>query len=431
MFGVLGISVFSSILLSRGLTPDDRGHFLGITMWNGFIMGLCDVGIYLATVYLWGKRMEEFRKQDVFATLLVWALATGGLCVVIIAVLAQWILQARLGDGEQWTAYAFFLSSFFGPLTAMLSGVLAAEGRFSLINSVRLGIPFVLTGLWAVYFMTDLLSVPMCLLTTAVVTTSTFLPFVWKARPYFKSIGSFRFAILRHAVWYGIRGYGGAVIDVIGGSGAQIMLFTLTPSALAFFQTASSATGVLWAIPKAIGITSFPSLIKEDRAYLHEKVCRFFRLTALSTGLGAVMLGLAEPLLIPFLFGKEYMPAVVPALLLLSNALFGGLSELLGGALSSTGRTLHSTIATAVYVTASLGCMALTLDTWGIVGAAFSTVIGFVLSFTVRLVWYSRTIQTIKPTEIIPRHEDFRELTGMVLGMYRKLNVRLRGKLSA
>jgi O-antigen/teichoic acid export membrane protein len=429
MFGVLGITVISAIVLSRGLTPDDRGVYLGITMWNGFVLGLVDVGIYISTVYLIGTCLERERK-DVFTTLFVWAVVTGAVAVIVVSVVTQW-MTVHLEGREKWASYFFFASTFGGPVTSMLSGVLASKERYTLINVVRVGLPLILTVLWVVYFALGLLSVSLCLITSSVIAFFSVAPFLWQARHELKSLGRFRFSIFKKGIWYGFKSYGGAVISVLGGNGTQVMLFSLTPSALAFFQTANSATGVLWSVPRAVGVTSFPNLIQESRELLHGKVCRFLRLTAVSTLMGGVLLGLAEPVMIPLLFGREYLPAVIPALLLLPNAFFGGLSEVLGNALNSAGKTLHTTVATGAYVLVTLGSMLFTIGAWGISGAAISTMLGFMVSFVIRLVWYGRAVQRIAFKEICPGFQDFREVLGYSIGILRKLQVKLRGKLSA
>lgn len=429
MFGVLGITVISAIILSRGLTPDDRGVYLGITMWNGFVIGLVDIGIYIATVYMMGTCGERERK-DVFATLFVWAVATGVVAVITVALVTQWMM-VHLEGPEKWASYFFFASTFGSPITSMLSGVLSSKEKYSLINAVRVGLPLVLTMLWIIYFGFGLLSISLCLITSSVTAFFSVAPFLWQARHELRSMGRFRLAILKRALWYGFKSHGGTVINVLGGNGTQVMLFSLTPSALAFFQTANSATGVLWSIPRAVGVTSFPNLIQESRELLHERVCRFLRLTAASTLMAGILLGLAEPVLIPLLFGREYMPAVLPALLLLPNAFFGGLSEVLGNALNSTGKTLHTTMATGGYMTVTLGSMPFTLPAWGISGAAVSTMLGFTVSFLVRLIWYGRTVQPVGLREILPGPQDIREILLHGFGLLRKANGKLKGKLAA
>lgn len=429
MFGVMFINVFSAVILSRGLSPDDRGVYLGVTMWNGFILGLCDVGMYLATVYLLGK-CKENEQKDVFTTLVVWALATGVLCVLLVAVFANWMIKGHLSGTETTMAYLLFASSAVGPLTIVLTGVLASEQRLTLVNLVRVSVPTVLTTFWLVYFASGTLSIAMCLLTTAIIPFLGLLPLLWQVRSRFKSLGRFRLSIFKSGIWYGLRGYGGSVIHVMGNSGSQLLVFALSPAALAFFQTASSATGVLWAIPAAIGITSFPNMVKTDHELLHEKVCRFFRLTFLGIMVGAIMLGLAEPVLFPLLFGSSYMSAVLPGLILLPSTLFGGLSDLLGGALSSTGRTLHNTVAGVVCVGTTLGSMMLTLNVWGITGAALSTLIGFVMSFAVRLIWYHFAVRRVSARDLLPTYSEVQQLLQVAIGGVRKVNCKLKGKIS-
>ncbi|WEK54933.1 MAG: hypothetical protein P0Y55_02285 [Candidatus Cohnella colombiensis] len=429
MFGVLGIGVLSAIILSRGLSPEDRGIFLGISMYSGFILGLCDVGIYMTTIYLWGKGAVE-QRADIFKTLLVWALVTGGVAVVVVLFVTQWLIEGHLVGEIRMAAYVLYATMLTGPLASMLSGVLAAQQRFSLINLIRVGVPGTLTVLWLMYYLTGILSIIACLYTTALISFSSLIPYLWQSRRLLMSRGKFRLSIFRTGIWYALKSFGGSVITVLGNSGTQILLFSLTPAALAFYQTASSATGVLWSIPKAIGLTSFPYMVIVDRTQLHEKMCRFFRLTILFTGLGAIALGSVIPYLIPLFFGDAYAPAIWPALLLLPNALFGGLSDLLGNALNSTGRTLHNTIATGCYVSVALGSMTLTLDAWGISGAAISMGLGFLISFIVRYLWYSYTIQRISVRQLLPAYGDLKAVVQMGLTMMKKRDHRVKAKLT-
>lgn len=428
MFGVLGINVLTSIILARGLTPDDRGIYLGVTMWNGFVLGLCDIGIYLATVYLWGNSRTDERK-DMFTTLFLWALGTGAVTLLVFYFLADWMIKGHLQGPQLMWAYLYFATSVAGPLTSMTSGVLAAEERFSLMNLVRVGIPAIFTVFWVVYFFSGTMSISVCLITSAFISFFSVIPFLWQTRAYLFAPGRFRPAIFRKGFWYGLKGHGGSIITVFGNNGTQILLFSLAPSALAMFQTATSATALLWAIPRAIGYTSLPNLVKEEKEQLHEKVCRFIRLTVLSTLIGAVLLGLAEPVLIPLLYGTSYIPAIWPALILLPNALFGGLAEVMANALNSTGRTLHNTIASAVYVCTILGCMAVTIHAWGTKGAAVSIVMGSVMSFLVRFIWYCFAVQRTSLRDIVPRRSDFLEVTELGLRMLGKVTSRLQRKM--
>ncbi|THF74907.1 lipopolysaccharide biosynthesis protein [Cohnella fermenti] len=420
MSGFMFINVFSAILLSRGLSPDDRGVYLGITMWNGLILGFCDIGIYITSVYLWSRCREKDRK-DVFMTLLVWAVGTGAVCVGVVALFADWMLRHHLQADEKLMAYLFFASSITGPLSSLFSGILAAEQRFSTVNLLRVGIPAVLTTCWLVYFTADRLSIGMCLATTSAISFLGIVPYFWQMRTNLKAGGRFRWSIFKEGFWYGLKGHGSSVVNVVGNSSSQLLIFALTPAALAYYQTASSALGILWALPAAIGVTSFPDLVKENPKLLHDRTSRFIRLTALCTLLGGILLGLAEPVLIPFLFGQAYIASVLPGIILLPSVLFSGLSSILAGALNSTGRTLHNSIADAANVGATLLGMMLVLKPWGISGAAFSVLMGAIMSFNVRLVWYGRCIRQIKPSEFLPSLADLAALAQSALGILRKL----------
>jgi O-antigen/teichoic acid export membrane protein len=428
-FGVLFINVFSSIILSRGLTPDDRGIYLGITMWSGFIYGLCDIGIYTAAVYFWGKSKES-EKRDVFATLFIWALLTGILCVAIVVLLADWMIKAHLGPKETLAAYVFFFSTLFGPITTMVNGVLAAEQRFSWINLTNVGLPAVTTAFWVVYFLGDTLSIAMCLITSAILPLISLLILAWQVRERFRHPGKFRLEIFRQAAWYGLRGYGGSLINTMGNNSTQLLVFSLTPAALAYFQTAGSAAGVLWSVPRAIAITSFPYLVQTRKEELHVQLCRILRLTALATALGMIALGAVVPVLVPLLFGSPYTAAVLPALILMPNALFGGLSDVLAGALNSTGRTFHTTVANACYVGVTLLTLIVTLPNWGLTGAAVSTLFGHLASLAVRLAWYTRTVRRIALRDLIPSLAEIKEWMQTGLGVVREAARKLRRKPS-
>lgn len=414
MFGVTFINLFSAIIMSHGLTPDERGHYLGITMWGGFVLGLCDFGIYMATVYLWGKSRDG-DKRDLFVTLLAWALLTGAAVVAVLEIIAPLVIVPKVGTAYLPAMQIYILTSFGGPIVSLISGIQAAESRFSMINLVRIGVPVVLTTCWFLLFLFGRLSVDLCLIVSAVTSVASQIPFVWRERHHFLGGGRLRLSILKQALWYSLRSYGGAVIKVLGQNGNQVFLYSLSPASLAYFQTAASATGLLWNIPYSIGQTSFPRMVGADETTLHEQCCRYLRLTLMCTTISAVLLGLALPVLLPLLFGPPYAASVLPGMILLLNVIFGGLSEMLGNALSSTGRTLHNTVGSSVYVGTMLGGMSLTIEAWGMIGVAISMAIGYFASFMVRFVWYNAAIRRTRPSELVPRVEDAKEMVSLVI----------------
>ncbi|KPV39322.1 lipopolysaccharide biosynthesis protein [Alicyclobacillus ferrooxydans] len=406
MFMVLGINVVSAIALSRGLTAQDRGLYVEVMMWSNFILGLCDIGIYDATVYLWASS-EQVRRRDVFSTMMLWAIFTGVIALTAVELLSMHVLKGHYTHGQTIAAHIYYISSCLGPIAAVFNGILNAEQRFSLANFVRVAVPATLTATWVVLFAVHALSIVACLYTGAVVSVASALPFLWPLRLYIAKPGRISGRILKTGVWYSLKGYGGSLILNFSGNANQMILFSaLSPSALAYFQTANSATGVLWTVPNSIAMTTFPQMIGDDAEALHMRVCNYMRKSTMVVTGFALLLGLAEPYLIPLLFGHNYSPAIVPAILLLPNAIFGGLIVLLANALSSTGRTLHNTVGSAIGVGTTLLFMALTVHTWGLVGAALAAVVGRITDLCVRYVWYHVTVHRISVLDMIPRVVD-------------------------
>lgn len=410
MFMVLGINVLSSIALSRGLTPDGKGLYMGITMWSNFVLGFCDVGIYSATVYLWVSQ-QQYTRRDTFTTMMFWSLCTGGLALIIVELLSWHVLQGHYNAAQSMAAHVYYIVSCTGPISAVLTGVLTAEQRFSLQNFSRVAVPASLTLSWLILFGIGALSIIACLYIGSVISLGSLFPFLWVCRNYLLKPGKIRWRILSTGIWYSLKGYGGSVIGTVSGNANQLIMFSaLSPSALAYFQTASSATGVLWTVPNAVGTTSFPQMIGDEVAVLHKRVSTYVRMSVIAILFFGVLLGMSEPFLIPLLFGRAYQPAIIPALLLLPNALFGGLSGLVGNALSSTGRTLHNTVATAVGVGLTLLFMIATIHAWGLVAAALAAVFGTISNLVVRLVWYHWCICKIRFLDLCPKWKDVLEV---------------------
>lgn len=135
-------------------------------------------------------------------------------------------------------------------------------------------------------------------------------------------------------------------------------------------------------------------LFVNDRA-AHRKLLR--RVLAGSVGLGVVMGGVAvwaAPAIVVTLFGDNYAPAAAPLRILGAGALFVFGTWILHAAAISTNLDRRLLVTTGIGLVTNVGLNLLAIPRWGIVGAAWATVIAEALTVALLLIQVTHRIRT-------------------------------------
>jgi O-antigen/teichoic acid export membrane protein len=177
---------------------------------------------------------------------------------------------------------------------------------------------------------------------------------------------------------YGLRGQIGNVLLLLNLRLDFALLGALAgPAVLGVYAVASKYAELLRLPGLAISYVLYPRFARQGPAVARARTRRLLPRATAVTAAAAVPLGLAAPLLLPLLYGREFTPAVRPAGFLLAGLVLDGAAGLVTAYLYATRRPGRNSLAmgAGVLVTAVLD-LAL-IPGFGVTGAAVASALAY------------------------------------------------------
>jgi len=111
------------------------------------------------------------------------------------------------------------------------------------------------------------------------------------------------------------------------------------------------------------------------------------RISTLVTTAGALGVGLLSVIVVPWLFGDDFSPAVPVIAILLVGIVLGNPGSVAGAGLSARGKPILRSLSLIVAASVNVVALILLVPIWGALGAAFATVIGNVVAGYANIIW--------------------------------------------
>ncbi|MDQ4071219.1 MAG: polysaccharide biosynthesis C-terminal domain-containing protein [Actinomycetota bacterium] len=412
VFGVLG-----GVITARWLGPSGKGLFSSLTFLAALVMQAGSLGLGDAAIVMVGQRRASIQEAVSITVALTLCSAAVGTALFWAAAVLWFrddldalrtaILVATLGFPVSLFAYVLsFMLSARQMLVAnsLVLGTISAGTALGLVLFVAV-VPLEIAGgtLAGVFGAGAGLAVGFVLLTRAGLSLRP----RWN-REY---VGA--------ALRYGISVEASYLVTVMFLRVDLLFAYALAgPAAAGQYSVALTISALVALLPIAMSHASFPRLanVGEDEANeLTGQVCRY---GVAAATVAAALLGLATPVAIPLLFGREFAPAVAPTLILLVGGILWATQWILCRAAAARGRPglLLRSFGLGLVVMAGLDYVL--IPRIGIVGAALSAVAGPAAGLVLALRSYHRSSWWERPlTVFVPRWKDFRAFFGECLGM--------------
>jgi O-antigen/teichoic acid export membrane protein len=390
-------SLLISILLARMLGPENRGIYAILTLIPIIVVGLSSFGLDIANAYFTANK--RFEVKDIVGNSLTMVVVISiFVALASLALSSTHFFQAYLKH-ININLYYFGLMMIAIPINLVFtffSKILLGKSdfmRFSLV-SVSQGIAQLLILVVLILIANHSLSAAVySYLIAAAIASSFTMSLIYR-------ITRFEFALnldlLKKSINYGGRAY--------VGNFAQFLNYRLDMFFVSYFLTAASvghyaiAAGIaekLWMIPGAFGTVLFPKVSSnsndESSIKLTSKVTRNSFTIIITL---AIMLALLSKPLILILFGKIFLPAVQPLLILLPGVIMLSLSKVLTGDLSGRGRPDIGAASSIVSLAVNIPLCFFLIPKWGINGAAFSSSIAYSIATIIVVVAFVRLTKT-------------------------------------
>lgn len=215
---------------------------------------------------------------------------------------------------------------------------------------------------------------------------------------------------VRAMLWYALRTGAVSLVSLLNyRADLYIVAVMTTPAMLGMYSVAVTAAETLLAVTQVTGIVASPHIGSMDERASAALAARCVRHNVLVSGITSGALALAAPFAVHLLYGEAFMP-VVPAM----RVLIAGVFALSLGSPMSTYFTIRLGRPGVAFTLASIsavlcaGVTILLVPRIGLTGAAAGSTLGYAVSQTLAILYFSRTSNIRLGTIVLPKASDVR-----------------------
>jgi O-antigen/teichoic acid export membrane protein len=405
-FARFGIRLLKNIVFTRLLGPTDRGMFGLLTTVPDLVVNMGNLGYGLGSTFMVAKKRSELAPV-VANTLVVTAILGVGLAAVGYGVFSyEGLLK---GDRVSILRYAPLVIAMI-PLVLLqnfTSDLLQSIKQIHFLNFLKLLLSGLPVPLFALLWLFSRRPLPSALGAWAVTLAVLGL---WSTVRLVKNSGlsrSMSIPDLKESFSYGLRGYASILANAVTRRIDYLFIASLAGAeALGYYTVAVSMAEILLAVPEAFSRPFLPiyfGLADRDAKRFTPLVIRSVLLVMLLLCLGTAVGGKAVILV---LYGRSFMPAFLPMILLLPGVLALSIYPFLKVDLFNRNRPGMVSWNSLFAMGCNVALNFLLIPSWGIVGAAVSSSLAYGLSTAGLLVRFARLSGTPWREILIVRRAD-------------------------
>ncbi len=370
--GMAAIGLVTGILLARTLGPERRGDAAAAVQWATITLTVGDFGIGFALAYFVG--LGPHRGRELWGLAILLAAIWG----TVLTVLGGVLVSGHVQPGARGALRLAFLTIPPGLLAGYQGYLLLGTNRVAAYNASRLGgtIAYALLVGAIVTKLRTAETVAIAVLSSnaaSAVISAVFL--ARHGRPEWR----IERGLLRGVVTFGAKTQCASIAGNATLRLDQLLLSVVVLSAdLGQYAVAVAIAGVAGPLYSALATVVIPAISKgagggrgANEALKHTR-------WAFAAGIPIVVVGtVVMPVAIRLTFGDAFIPAVLPARILLFAGVFQGVNAILGNALRTLGNPTAAAIAEGWGLFATVVLLAMLLRPYGIVGAAVASLTAY------------------------------------------------------
>jgi len=374
---VLFLGLGASVILNRGLGPAGKGLYATWLTTSQLIVMLASLGLGKSVTFYLSSKEEE--QRSVFKVFLAMSLGA--------AVLSLWIALAFGVFGKHGDIYKgpglYFLAvlSMFSVLHSSGVGVLRGLKEFAASNAQSL-ITAAIFGVTAVILAMAGNLNPVLAVCCNALSLLAGVALIW---PKLKTLG-FQFRpelkpdLARKMLACGLGYFSYTLFQSLVYRFDLILVAHLAGLADAgWYSAASGLAEIVCYFPSAVGLVLFPILAGMNDEQRDQLVCKTCRWSLLVMAVGVASLVIAAPILIPSLYGTQFLPTVNALYSLSFGILANGMFQILGLHLVAKKRLSVLTLITASGFAINLVLNLILIPRFGMVGAGLSSTVSYSL----------------------------------------------------
>lgn len=383
------ISLVTSVLLARWLTPADRGLYAVCLAFATTLSILVQLGWPSASIY--SLRSVKTSPRSV-ATVGLLASLTLSFVSVVGSLALEPIIRARFLDGASAVVFYLIIATIpFRLLGNLFGGISRGIDRFRYENWYSVALSAGSLAAFAFVLIARdgaLLEVLVASAVAYALSTSGFVLIVLRATGLTskidvrEAVDSLRFGLKTHFMTMATRLHERQDVFVIA-------YLLHDPVQIAYFAISKGAMHILDLLPVALNKAAYPQIAGLPPKEAADFTCSMVRQAVLFVAPASVALGLLAPLLLPFLYGEQYAVSVTSFLWLLPCVLFGVYDGVLGRYFNAMNNHAPFVITRTISTLVNLGLNFWWVPIYGINGSAAAACTSFALQGVLAIAVFS------------------------------------------
>jgi len=408
-FIVMGLTIITGALGARMLGVQGKGELTAIQLWPMMIAILGSLGLTQSLTYFTSRKPQQGLTYVTTSWLILIPLAIFWMIVGYIFI--PYLLQAQSYRIIQ--ASRVFLLIVPLEFMAVSFGALRGWKDFNEWNIVRVQRPVIylllLCAAWLIG-LNDPVQVSRLILLASFAIIPSLLFVLSRHGKFNKAIPEV--ILLKPLLGYGYKAALGGIPFSLNARLDQLIIAAfLSPSLLGIYVVAVTWSKVPIPIIRAIGSVSFPDIASRINTIdSNMQFARILRLSLLMCIAITIAIFLLTPVAIPLLFGQDFLPSIIPAMVLVIAGFFLFMNIILKEGLRGLGFPGATAWAEGTGLVFTILFLLLLLPKYKILGAAIASLAAYSITFIV-LVAYTVLNTKLRIREImIPKKEDLRTL---------------------
>jgi O-antigen/teichoic acid export membrane protein len=413
-FLVYTINALTGVVVARALHPAGRGEMAAMIMWSGFLSTLLTFGLPTSLVY--NLRRAPARGSGIVSSAIT--LACG--VVMLVGMVGFFLVPLWLhkySPADIVCARWFLLSSPLPMFLLVGRASMEADGRFSQSNASLFAAPAItLLCLGSFRFLHRLTPVTgglsYVLGNAPVVCWLTYCVF----RRYHPQAAS-AVAYSGELLHYGVRSWGIDLLNALALQSDQVLvLHFLNAAAMGTYVVAANFARILSMFQTAAVTVLFPRVAARAPGEVVRITGRALRISVSVTLGVAFLMGLAGPVLLSAIYGREYSQHGVTIFrTVLLDVIFSGATLVMAQAFMALGRPGVVTVVQAIGVGTGLALMTVLIPRFGPEGAAAALATSSFIRFCLTMICF-RPLLKIAPPRLFLTRDDAAFLRERMIG---------------
>lgn len=399
---IFALGILVSIVMSRVLGPTQRGvYFLVITI-NAIIVSFGDLGITFTNTYLLAKGKYPLSKVN--SNSIVFALSIGVVTMLGYLIFRKSLHHSFLKEVEPVYVLVGIGLIPFSLYTQFWGAMMVGLNRMTLISKLGIITTIVSSILTCVVLLILRLGLVGLLGLWAVSGIASALLRLYLLSKEERIRIRFDCKSLKESFFFGIKGHlGNIAYHIYHRLDIFLVNYFTGVTGVGYYSLAVSLAEKTRFLPDPIINASTPRIGSANKEDAEALTARVVRHTILLSAITAVIMMFAAPWVVPFAYGREFIPSVAPLMILLPGTVLVCSAFVLCSFFTyQMGRpeipTLCGWIVFAVNIPL---CVCLTAR-YSLIGASLAMSLTYLVAFLITLLWYRKvTSQSLCNTLLI------------------------------